>query len=366
MKNKILLLTAFFCITSLSLVIAQEHKTQNSYKADSVTFTNGDKSISFGATLTLPNAKVACPAVVIVSGTGKQDRDGTMAGHKMFATIADYLSSRGIAVLRIDDRGAGKTTGVYETATTGDFAEDALAAVHYLHSRPEINPAKIGLLGHSEGGAAISIAAAKSSDVKFLISIAGLATNGFEAQILQNEAMVNAATLPAYDRKRYNEVDSLMFKTALQYADSAQMEKQLMDTYEQWRKKDSVYFKTLNVQFDHFRFPIYSWSKTATGAWYRYFIKYDPANYLTKVKVPILAINGDKDIMVAYKQNLDNWKKYPAIGGNHKVTTVVLPGINHLFQHCKTCSTQEYAQLNETFDPEALGIIINWLDKQIK
>ncbi|HEX8023641.1 alpha/beta hydrolase family protein, partial [Mucilaginibacter sp.] len=330
----------------------------------SAVFTGSKTGITYGATLTLPKVNKPCPAVVIVSGTGKQNRDGAMAGHKLFLTIANYLSNHGIAVLRVDDRGTGKTTGVYETATTADFADDALSAVDYLKTITGINPNKIGLLGHSEGGAAISIAAANSTDVKFLVSVAGLATNGLEAQILQNEALVNSAPIPDYDKKRFNQVDSLMFKTALQYADADDMEKHLMDTFEVWRKKDSVYFQTLHVQFDHFRFPIYSWSKTAAGPWYRYFIKYDAAKFLTRVKVPILALNGDKDLMVAYKQNLDNWKKYPEMGGNKDVTTVVMPGLNHLFLPCVKCNLQEYPEIKSDFSPDALKIISDWITKK--
>lgn len=362
MRIKILLVSAF-----LSCMVTNGSKAQPlSYKSDSVTYTNQDKSIKFGATLTLPDVKRPCPAVIIVSGTGKQDRDGTMAGHKVFAAIADYLSARGIAVLRVDDRGTGQTTGVYETSTTGDFAADVLAGIGYLKTRKEINTKQIGLIGHSEGGAVISIAASQSKDVTFLVSLAGIATTGLELLHKQNEDLVNNSKLPDYDKRRSNEINNIMFDTVYAYASSPELKQKIMTTYNDWKKKDDAYFKTLNIEYDHFRFPIYSYAEMATGAWYRYFVKYDPAKYLPKVKVPILAINGDKDLMVSYLENLAGWKKYPAMGGNKKVTTVVLPGINHLFQHCKTCTNQEYAQLNETFDPEALELIYNWISKQIK
>jgi len=295
-----------------------------------------------------------------------QDRDGTMAGHKMFAAIADYLSARGIAVLRIDDRGTGQTTGVYETSTTADFAEDVLTAIRFLKTRKEIDSHKIGLLGHGEGGAVMSIAASQSKDVAFMVSIAGLCTPGLEALRRQNADLVAGSKLPDYDKRRSNDINNRMFDTVYAYANSPLLAQKISQTYINWKKEDDAYFKTLNVAFDHFRFPIYSYTNTATGAWYRYFIRYDPANYLSKIKVPILALNGDKDLMVACQENLANWKKYALIGGNHQVTTVLLNGVNHLFQHCITCTPQEYAQLSQTFDPEALAIIDRWIDKQTK
>lgn len=360
MKSRIL----FFGIALYSIILGAKAQTTTQgpvFTSDSVAYTNADGSVRFGATLTLPIAHKHCPAVIIVSGTGKQDRDGTMAGHKLFAAIAAYLSARGIAVLRVDDRGTGLTTGVYETSTTGDFADDVMAGLRYLKTRREIDPKKIGLMGHSEGGAVISIAASRSKDVAFLISIAGLASSGLDALRKQNDDLVASSKLPDHDKKRSNDINHVMFDTVYAYANSPQLEQKITATYDAWKKKDDEYFKTLNLQFDHFRFPIYSYTKTATGPWYRYFIRYDPANYLPKVKVPILALNGDKDLMVDATQNLLNWKKYPAMGGNRKVTTVTLPGVNHLFQHCESCTVQEYAKLNETFDVEALSIIDHWI-----
>lgn len=328
-----------------------------------VQFKNASGTINFGATVSLPKQGNG-NAVVLVSGTGKQDRNGTMAGHAWFTVLADYLRAQGLVVLRMDDRGVGQTTGVYETATTGDFADDALSAVAYLKSRKDLKLKKIGLLGHSEGGAAISIAGARSKDISFLISLSGLATSGMAAQIYQNEDLVAASSLPDHDKKRSNEINRLMFQTAFQYADSVNMEAKINEVYQEWKVKDDAYFKTLNIEFDHFRFPIYSYSKNSAGNWYRYFIKYDPANYLPKLKVPILAINGSKDLMVKAGPNLENWKNLPAKGGNKNVTVKEMPGLNHLLQHCTTCQPQEYASLKETIAVEVLNEIGNWLKSE--
>ncbi|ANI88030.1 alpha/beta hydrolase [Arachidicoccus ginsenosidimutans] len=330
------------------------------YKQDSVLFYNRDSSIRYGATITMPLHGKNFTAIVLVSGTGKQDRDGSMAGHPIFSQIADYLTRKGFAVLRMDDRGVGQTTGKYEDATTEDFANDALVALHYLQKYKNINPHKIGLLGHSEGGAAISIAAAKSKDVAFLISIAGLAMNGLDALIKQNEDLVNHSVLSDTNKVRSNEIDKLMFITAYEYADSANMKDKLNETYDNWKKRDDAYFNTLNVKFDHFRFPVYSYIQSATTPWYRYFIRYNAQLILSHIKVPVLALNGDKDLMVS-PDNLKNWENYLSEGGNKNVTTVLLPGLNHLFLHCETCQINEYGSLHEGFSLEALNIIDGWL-----
>lgn len=360
MKRYILIL---FLIAASGIPVQAQQKM--AYRSDLVSFKSPDGKITFSGTLTMPEGETNVPAVVIVSGTGKQDRDGMMAGHPLFAQIADHLSKNGIAVLRVDDRGTGKTTGVYETSTTGDFADDALTALRFLKGVDGINSKKIGLMGHSEGGVAIAIAAAKSKDVAFLISIAGLAMSGYDALMRQNEDLVAASAMPDYDKKRSDEINALIFKTVLKNADSDSLETIINTTYARWKIKDDVYFKTLNLPYDHFRFPIYSYTKMATGPWYRYFIKYDAAKTLAKVHVPILALNGDKDLMVAAAQNLANWKSYTAAGGNRKVRTVLLSGLNHLFLPCTVCTTAEYPTIRAGFSERTLVIITRWLQGNI-
>ncbi len=330
-------------------------------QSSDVEFKNAAGDISIGATVSVPTGYNSRNAVVIVSGGGMQDRDGKMAGHLWFKVLADYFNTRGLTVLRMDDRGVGKTTGQYDQATTADFAADALSAVKYLLSRKDLQLKKVGLVGHSEGGAASAIAAAQSKDVAFLISLSGLALDGMTSLKTQNEDLVNASQLKDYDKNRSNEINNLMFTVARKYVDSANMEQKLNETYAEWKKNDDVYFKTLNIQFDHFRFPVYSYVMNAVKPWYRYFLKFDPANFLPSVKVPILAINGDKDLMVRPQINLANWKNLPAKGGNKQVTTKLMPGLNHLLQHCVTCQQQEYASIKETIAPEVLEEIGRWL-----
>lgn len=331
------------------------------YSSEPAFFYAADSSIRFAGTLTQPTGKKAGKAVVLVSGTGKQDRDGTMAGHKFFAVIADYLTRQGMAVLRVDDRGTGETTGDYEDATTEDFANDALLAVSYLQSRPDMKGIPVGLLGHSEGGAAIAIAAARSKEVMFIISLSGLATNGLDALLEQNQQLVAIANIPQHDKDRYNDINAKMFNVAWQYANDTVMETKLRETYKTWKVKDDKLVDSLQIKYDHFRFPIESYVRQATGKWYRFHIRFDPAKYISQIKAPVLSIYGDKDVMLNARNNSQNWEKYIAAANNKNITTRVFPGLNHLLQHCKTCTSTEYRQLTETIDPEVLEFISGWL-----
>ncbi|SOD11465.1 alpha/beta hydrolase [Pedobacter xixiisoli] len=338
---------------------------QQTFKVDSTIIIKND-SLQIGASLYMPVKSGKVTAMVMVSGTNPQDRNGMMAGYPFFKQIATFLATKGYAVLLMDDRGVGKSTGNYPYATTEDFANDALVAIKYLRTQFQINQDKIGLIGHSEGGAASAIAAAKSSDVKFIISLAGLATNGFESLIQQNEDLVNHSQLSQADKNRSNQINRLMFETALKYADSVNMRAKLDETYLEWKKVDDSLFKLSGVQWDHFRFPIYSYVNHAVGKWYRYFVKYDAQVVMKQIKVPVLAINGDKDLMVAGVPNLANWKNYIAVGGNKKVTTKLIPSVNHLLQKCESCKPDEYAKIKTGVDGEVLTTMASWLITVIK
>ncbi len=358
------IILSFLAILSIDAQ-AQNKEIRNNnclYQSENVHYSCTKDSIQFGATITLPLINTPVPAVVLVSGTGKQDRDGTMGeDYKMFLIIADYLSRNGIAVLRADDRDVGETTGSYDDSTTADFAEDVQTSINYLKSRKEINSKKIGLIGHSEGGAVISIVASKSKDVAFIVSLAGLAMSGLDALIKQNADIVASANIPDHDKKRANEINELMFRTVYDNVDSDSLGVILNETYNSWKVKDDEFFKTLNKEFDHFRFPIYRYANQAQSAWYRFFIKYDPADYLKKINIPILALNGDKDLMVACKENLYNWVYYANLAGNYNVKICVLPGINHLFQEIESTEQNGILISKKQFSSLALKIILDWI-----
>jgi predicted acyl esterase len=350
-------------LAGLSLLFYGHASAQTTNQKD-VVFKSKADSITIGATISSPAKAGKYPAIIIASGTGPQDRDGSMAGTKMFARIANYLTPKGYVVLRMDDRGVGKTTGEYRYATTADFALDVLGAVQFLKTEKNVDLGHIGLLGHSEGGAVISIAASQSKDVAFLISLSGLASNGLESLFVQNENLVNTSPMTAVDKKRSNEINRLMFATAFQYAKSDSMESKLNGVYNYWKQKDDLYFKSLGIEHDHFRFPIWSYVQQAIGPWYRYFVNYDPQIFLSKVEVPILAINGSKDVFVD-PVNLTYWKQYSSAGQQGKVTTILLPNVNHLLQPCQTCLPAEYAKLGEMPD-STLDSMVKWLEETVK
>lgn len=334
------------------------------YDVDTAVVYTSCDSISLAATLTMPKHPVC--AVVMMTGTGQQDRDCTMAGHPVFAEIADYLSSRGIAVLRSDDRGVGKSTGHYDCATTNDFAADALAAVKYLKTVKQLKKLPVGLIGHSEGGASVSIAASRSKDVAFVASLAGLMSDGLSSVIKQNKDIIAAANMSDEMRERFNEIDSIMFNAAYEYAESDTLDSVLYHKYDEWKMVDDARFQANHPgEMDHFRFSIYMYVHTATSPWYRFFIRYNPADYLSKVNVPVLAINGDKDVMVNCDMNLSNVKRY--LAHNPHVTTKVVRSINHLLLPCEKGTQDEYAQLKDRHvSDELMQCLYEWISSVVK
>lgn len=349
----------FLFLCSLTLFV--QAKPIGTFHEEDVTFQNED-TLHYGGTLTLPDGQKRSTAVIILSGSYPQNRDGEMAGHLVYKEIAEYLSHRGYAVLRVDDRGVGGTNGVYDDATTEDFAKDALAAVRYLKSRKDI--LRIGLLGHSEGAAAASIAASRSKDVKFLISVSGLISDGLSALIRQNYDIVHNSPIPERDMKRYDEINDLMFRTVYAHAneDSLSLANAINKVYDEWKRKDDEYIKQLGIEFDHFRFPIYMYTIQATSPWYRFHIKYDPARYLSKVKIPVLALNGTKDVMVNCEESLANVKRY--LSHNRDVTTVPIEGVNHLLLPCEKGTQDEYRSIKAPVSEMVLQTIYNWLKER--
>ncbi|MDJ1492173.1 alpha/beta hydrolase [Cytophagaceae bacterium DM2B3-1] len=344
----------------------QDPKPPFPYQIENVHFSNKDSSIRFGATVTVPNKNKKNPVVILVSGTGPQDRDGTMARHKMFWILADYLSRKGIAVLRMDDRGVRETTGDYMAATTADFAADVKTAIEYLKSRKDINPKQIGLIGHSEGGIVISLVAASSPDVAFMVSLAGVGLSGLDVTITQNDALLRKSRLPEEHVEKFNELFKIWFTTVRDNASATDLDTKIKDAFSSWKATQNQELLSkmnlLEYRGDNFT---QRYIRQATTPWYRYMIQYDPARVVTKIKVPVLALNGDKDLMVVGKENLASFDKYLKEGGNNDFKTVLLPGLNHLFQYCKTCTNEESSELEETFSPEALQMISNWISQHL-
>lgn len=324
------------------------------YVEEDVTFDSKAKDVKLAATFTKPKGDGPFPAVALITGSGPQDRDESLMGHKPFLVIADHLTRKGIAVLRYDDRGIGKSTGKFEGATSKDFADDAAGAVAYLRGRKDVS--KIGLMGHSEGGIIAPMVAAENPDVGFIILLAGPGTPCDELMVAQGQLIVKAMGGGEKALARQKEVQLKLFALAKKGADLeeimnavAELEKNLTDAEKKVAAKTQA---ATNAQISQL-----------AGPWFRYFLSYDPRPTLEKVKCPVLAINGDKDLQVPPKENLEAIQKALKAGGNKDVTIKEFPGLNHLFQPCKTGLPTEYGRIETTFAPEALELIADWIAK---
>jgi dienelactone hydrolase len=326
----------------------QEPKKPYPYRAEDVKYPNKSAGIELGATLTLPQGKGPFPAVVLITGSGPQDRDETVFGHRPFLVLADYLTRKGIAVLRADDRGVGESTGDFSKATSADFATDTEAGIAYLKARPEIDVHKIGLVGHSEGGVIAPMIAARNHDVAFIVMMAGTGVPGDQVIAEQTRLILEAQGVPhdQAEKQRADEIEILAL--VKQEKDPAVLEKKLRERFA-GKVSEAQIGETI---------------QKVNTPWMRYFVNYDPATSLSKVACPVLVLNGEKDLQVPPKQNLPAIRHELEAAGNKHFEIVELPGLNHLFQTAKTGSPAEYAQIEETIAPAALEKIATWILQQ--
>jgi pimeloyl-ACP methyl ester carboxylesterase len=296
--------------------------------------------------------------VILITGSGAQNRDEELMGHKPFLVIADYLTRNGIAVLRFDDRGTAASTGNFETATTYDFSTDAEAALKYLQTRKEINRKKVGLIGHSEGGSVAPMVAARSKDVTFIILLAGIGIPGDQLLLLQKELIEKASGVGEADIQKGLAVNKGAFEIVKKSTGQEQLKSDLNKYFEQIVQEIPESGLPKGVNKSDFIKPMVD---NLTSPWMQYFIKYDPAPDLQKVKCPVLALNGSKDLQVPAKENLEAIKNALSKAGNKQVVALELPGLNHLFQECQTGLLNEYATIEQTFSPTALDEILKWI-----
>ena len=317
------------------------------YREEEVSFSNPAAKIQLAGTLTIPPGKGPFPAVLLMSGSGPHDRDETLMGHKPFLVLADYLTRKGIIVLRADKRGVGKSTGDYSTAVMADFASDAEAGVAYLKTRAEVNPHKIGLVGHSEGGIEGPMAAVGNPDVAFVVMMAGPGVRGDQLLAEQVQLIERAAG------KSQAEVDKDL---ATQKEMLALVEKDKDDAVLEKDLRAAMAGKVPDAQMG-------MQIKLVSSPWFRGLLDYDPAPTLRKVTCPVLAINGEKDLQVPPDSNLPPIRKALAAGGNKNFEVDELPGLNHLFQTAKTGGIGEYGEIEETMSPVALEKVASWILK---
>ena len=336
----------------------QEPQPPFPYRSEEVTVRNERDEINLAGTLTLPEKGTKFPAVVMVTGSGAQNRDEEIMGHKPFFVIADYLTRNGIAVLRCDDRGTAASQGTHATATNEDFATDTEAMVNYLRSRKEINAKKIGIIGHSAGGIIAFIVAAKDPSIAFVVSLAGAGVRGDSLMLKQVELISKSQGMP--DAVWQGMKPSIRNRYAiLQQTDKTpeELQKELYadvtKTMSPEQLKDLNTIQQLSAQIS-----------SMTSPWYLHFMRYDPAQDLKKLKCPVLALNGEKDIQVDAAMNLTAIQERVTGNGNKNVTVKAYPNLNHLFQTCEKGTLAEYGQLEETINPEVLKDIIEWIRKQ--
>lgn len=336
------------------------------YTEEEVTFENGD--VTLAGTLTLPEGAGPHPAILLVTGSGPQDRDESLAPVstlRPFRLIADHLAREGIAVLRYDDRGVGRSTGVFEESGLDDFVADAAAGIDYLMARAEINAAQVGILGHSEGGMVASQLGARDAGLAFIVTLAGPAVNGRDVLMLQNERIMRVAgatdeqitgqlafldaAIALMDAEDWDALETLLRETiVLQYGQLSPAQQAAIGDIEA-----QVELVT-QAQMESFR-----------AGWFASFINYDPQPDWAQVDVPVLAVYGSLDVQVDAEQNAPALEATLAEAGNEDVTIIVYPDANHLFQAARTGSLQEYGALAPAFVPELLPDVSAWLLERV-
>ena len=332
------------------------------YKSVNVTYPNTAAGITLAGTLTIPAGEGPFPAVILISGSGSQDRDETIFEHRPFAVLADMLTRRGVAVLRVDDRGVGGTTGSPAKATTDDFAGDVQAGITFLKTRPEINAHKIGLMGHSEGGIIAPLVATRSKDVAFIVLLAGTGLPGDEIISLQARAI--GLVMVGKDKEKLSALEkNLEFSKRLRAVVKTETDE----------KKAEAKMKALidelkaslpdaeRKELNDAQGLVDAQLKAVRSPWSRFFLTYDPRPALTRVRCPVLAVIGEHDLQVPPRENLAEIRKALKEGGNYRVTVKQLPGLNHLFQTSDTGAPSDYVKIEETIAPTALKEVGDWV-----
>lgn len=337
----------------------QEPQKPYPYYTEEVSFKNNSEN-SLKGTLSLPAKDGKFPVVVLITGSGPQNRDEELMGHKPFLVIADYLTRNGIAVLRYDERGVGQSEGDFRPSTTADFAEDVENAIIYLKTRKEIDIKKMGLIGHSEGGIVASIVASKTKDINFIVLLASTGMSGDKVLLQQQELISSASGISKEEIEKTKKINSELFKLVLNTKDDQTLKMDIekllkvnlnkMTDSDTSKKMDNEDFISQQVN-------------QLTSKWMRYFLKFDPSLVLEKVDCNVLAVNGAKDLQVAPKENLNAIQNALNKRGN-KATIIMFPNLNHLFQECNTGLPIEYGQIEQTFSPFVLDEVTKWIKEK--
>jgi fermentation-respiration switch protein FrsA (DUF1100 family) len=333
------------------------------YYSEEVKFTNPRDKAVLAGTLTLPGKEGRYPVVVLISGSGPQNRNEELLGHRPFLVLSDYLTRNGIGVLRYDDRGTAESTGDFKRATTSILATDVEAAVSYLLTRKEVDKKKIGLLGHSEGGTIAPMVAARNKNIRYIVLMAGPGIPGRELLSLQQDLIGKANGLAPDRLARNKEINQKIFDLVQKTTDEQALKTTLKEYLMQIASETPSSEKPGGISDEEM---VNQQISQVTSPWLREFLTYDPALTLRKVKCPVLALNGGKDLQVPPRENLSALKSNLEKGGNKKVTVREYPNLNHIFQECKTGAPSEYAEIQQTLSPQVLNDIAMWIKARTK
>lgn len=353
-------------IILLVLVISfsgcKKEKVYENPISENITFKNIiNDNIILSGTLSIPSKDGTFPAVVLISGNGEHNRNEEFGNFKPFLDISNYLTKQGIAVLRYDKRGVGESTGNYNSANSFDFANDVNSAIEYLLTREEIKSNEIGLIGHSEGGLIAPIVASQSSNVAFIVSLAGPSLSGDKILLSQQKAIALAKGTDKSEVKKNQKLNRAAFEIVKLYKDEDTLRKRMTEYIEEISLNDPE--KPENMTYDEY---VNAQVKGILRPWMVNFLRYNPEKYIEQVRVPVLALNGTKDLQILSSENLSEWKRILESSGNKNVTTKELQNLNHLFQTCETGLPDEYEKLNESFSVIAMNEISKWIKKQTK
>ncbi len=333
----------------------QEPKGPYNYNSENIVFKNNTDNIILAGTFTYPKKGSNFPTVILISGSGPQDRNSEILNHKPFLVIADYLTTNGIAVLRVDDRGTGESEGNYNETGLEGFVRDTESALSYLKSRKEVNKANIGLIGHSLGGVIAPIVASESKDISYIVLLAGPGMRGDKLMLLQKEKIERKMGISEFEIA----LAQKNFKGAYDVIiDSKGNEKELQIDLKNYFTK--IFGAMLPES------SITTLASQLSMPWLSDFIKFDPISSLSKTKCSVLALNGSNDLQVPALENLAAISKILKENGNTDFKTIEMEGLNHLFQQSETGLTNEYATIEQTFSPEVLILMTEWIKKRIK
>lgn len=340
----------------------QEPQKPYPYKEDVVRFINEKEGFELEGTLTVPETGDTHPAVVLISGSGPQDRDEALMGHKPFLVLSDYLTRNGIAVLRFDDRGVGNSGGDFGSATTLDFVTDVEAAVEYLKGRQDIDANSIGLIGHSEGGLIAPIVTSQPDHaIAFAVMLAGPGLTGKDVLLTQSAKMVQMQGMSDEFIEKLSMINARLYDTVIS-SDLEAVKDELRLELAEIRGELSQMEVTMLGLVEERDDQIVS---QLSSKWMKQFIGTDPAVYLGQMKTPVLSLIGDKDVQVLAQENTNAIEEALKRAGNEDYTAKIVPGLNHLFQKAETGLPAEYSSIEETFSEEVMEMIVGWIKERV-